>query len=126
MRDILAFSREKEGVVKSLQKSLDAQGARAGVEGEKTTVQQANFGSIMHNLIDQMLLSLKAQDSVRHAIERLKAGEKVVLTVSNTMGSFLKSYADDMEIGVGDPVNLETDLVFKYVARWLEARAVPE
>jgi len=27
-------------------------------------------------------------------------------------------------LAVGDPVNLETDLVFKYVARWLEARAV--
>lgn len=26
---------------------------------------------------------------------------------------------------VGDPVNLETDLVGKYVARWLEARATP-
>jgi hypothetical protein len=116
MRDILAFSREKEGVVKNLQKSLDAQGARAGVEGEKTTVQGANFGSIMHNLIDQMLLSLKAQDSVRHAIERLKAGEKVVLTVSNTMGQFLKNYADDMDIKVGDPVNLSfADLYIRYL-----------
>jgi riboflavin synthase len=27
-------------------------------------------------------------------------------------------------LAVGDRVNLETDLVFKYVARWLEARAV--
>jgi len=27
-------------------------------------------------------------------------------------------------LAAGDPVNLETDLVFKYVARWLEARAV--
>jgi len=116
MRDILAFSREKEGVVKNLQKSLDNQGARAGAEGEKTTVQGANFGSIMHNLIDQMLLSLKAQDSVRHAIERLKAGEKVVLTVSNTMGSFLKNYADDMDIKVGDPVNLSfADLYIRYL-----------
>jgi hypothetical protein len=116
MRDILAFSREKESVVKNLQKSLDNQGARAGAEGEKTTVQGANFGSIMHNLIDQMLLSLKAQDSVRHAIERLKAGEKVVLTVSNTMGSFLKNYADDMDIKVGDPVNLSfADLYIRYL-----------
>jgi hypothetical protein len=116
MRDILAFSREKEGVVKNLQKSLDAQGARASAEGEKTTVQGANFGSIMHNLIDQMLLSLKAQDSVRHAIERLKAGEKVVLTVSNTMGAFLKNYADDMDIKVGDPVNLSfADLYIRYL-----------
>lgn len=118
MRDILAFSREKEGVVKGLQKSLDKQGARAGVEGEKTTVQGANFGSIMHNLIDQMLLSLKAQNSVRHAIERLKAGEKVVLTVSNTMGSFLQSYADDMDLKVGDPVNLSfADLYVRYLEK---------
>ena len=118
MRDILAFSREKEGVVKGLQKSLDKQGARAGLEGEKTTVQSANFGSIMHNLIDQMLLSLKAQDSVRHAIERLKAGEKVVMTVSNTMGSFLQSYADDMQIGVGDPVELSfADLYIRYLEK---------
>lgn len=28
-------------------------------------------------------------------------------------------------LAVGDAVNLETDLVFKYVARWLEARTVP-
>lgn len=118
MRDILAFSREKEAVVKGLQKSLDSQGARAGVEGEKTTVQGANFGSIMHNLIDQMLLSLKSQDSVRHAIERLKAGEKVVLTVSNTMGSFLQSYADDMDLKVGDPVNLSfADLYIRYLEK---------
>jgi hypothetical protein len=118
MRDILAFSREKEAVVKGLQKSLDKQGARAGGAGEKTTVQGANFGSIMHNLIDQMLLSLKAQDSVRHAIERLKAGEKVVLTVSNTMGSFLQTYADDMKIGVGDPVDLSfADLYIRYLEK---------
>jgi len=118
MRDILAFSREKELVVKDLQKSLDNQGGRASAEGEKTTVQGANFGSIMHNLIDQMLLSLKSQDSVRHAIERLKAGEKVVMTVSNTMGSFLQSYAEDMDIKIGDPVNLSfADLYIRYLEK---------
>jgi hypothetical protein len=118
MRDILAFSREKELVVKGLQKELDKQGARAGIEGEKTQIQSANFGSIMHNLIDQMLLSLKAQDSVRHAIERLKAGEKVVMTVSNTMGSFLQSYADEMKLVPGDAVNLSfSDLYKRYLEK---------
>jgi len=118
MRDILAFSRAKEVVVKGLQKELDKQGAKAGMEGEKTKVQSANFGSIMHNLIDQMLLSLKAQDSVRHAIERLNAGEKVVMTVSNTMGSFLKTYADDMNLSVGDAVNLTfKDLYNRYLEK---------
>lgn len=118
MRDILAFSRAKEVVVKQLQKEFDKQGAKIGMEGEKTKVQSANFGSTMHNLINQMLLSLKAQDSVRHAIERLKAGEKVVMTVSNTMGSFLKSYADDMNLNVGDPVNLSfKDLYNSYLEK---------
>lgn len=119
MRDILAFSRAKDEVVKRIQKDLDKQGAKAGgVEGEKTQVAGANFGSIMHNLIDQMLLSLKAQDSVRHAIERLKAGEKVVMTVSNTMGSFLQSYADDMGLVTGDPVDLSfKDLYMRYLEK---------
>jgi hypothetical protein len=118
MRDILAFSRAKELAVKELQKSLDTRGGRASVEGEKTQVQSANFGAIMHNLIDQMLLSLKAQDSIKHAVESLKKGEKVVMTVSNTMGSFLQSYADEMGINVGDPVNLSfKDLYLRYLEK---------
>jgi hypothetical protein len=121
MRNILAFSREKEKAVKEMQKSFDESGSMAGGAGESVTVQSANFGSIMHNLIDQMLLSLKSQSSVDHAIERLKAGEKVVMTVSNTMGSFLQSYAEEMDIKVGGKV----DLTFKdlYV-RYLEKQRV--
>jgi hypothetical protein len=118
MRDILAFSREKEVIVKDLQKSLDTKGSRAAIQTEKTTVQGANFGSNMHSLIDQMLLSLKAQDSINHAIERLKAGEKVVLTVSNTMGAFLKEYADEMDLKVGDPINMSfADLYIRYLEK---------
>jgi len=118
MREILKFSRAKEVVVKDMQKDLDRKGGKVSVAGEKTQIQSANFGSIMHNLIDQMLLSLKAQDSVNHAIERLKAGEKVVLTVSNTMGSFLQSYADEMGINVGDPMNLSfSDLYLRYLEK---------
>lgn len=118
MRSILSFSRAKDGVVKAMQKELDKSGGVAKALGEKTTVQSANFGSIMHNLIDQMLLSLKAKDSVNHAIERLKAGEKVVMTVSNTMGSFLNDYAKEMDIKAGDPVGLSfKDLYMRYLDR---------
>ena len=119
MRSILAFSRKKEAVIKSMQKELDREGAMlAAVGGEKTSVQGANFGSIMHNLIDQMLLSLKAQSSVNHAIARLKSGEKVVMTVSNTMGSFLQSYADDLGLSVGDQVSLSfSDLYERYLEK---------
>ena len=118
MRDILAFSRGKESAVKELQGSLDTKGSIAKQRGEKTQIQSANFGSTMHTLIDQMLLSLKAKDSVNHAIERLKANEKVVITVANTMGSFLQSYADEMGLNTGDQVNLSfKDLYLKYLEK---------
>jgi hypothetical protein len=117
MRSVLAFSRAKDAVIKGIQKDFDKEGkvlTEAG--GEKRTIQGANFGSVMHNLIDQMLLSLKAQDSVKHAIERLKQDEKVVITVSNTMGSFLQSYAEDMGIEVGGEVDLSfSDLYIRYL-----------
>ena len=118
MRNVLAFSRAKELVVKELQKSLDRSGGRASATGEKTQVQGASFGSTMHNLINQMLLSLKAKSSVDHAIARLKAGEKVVMTVANTMGSFLQEYANEMGIKNGDPVNLSfKDLYLRYLEK---------
>lgn len=117
MRDILQFSRAKDVVLKQMQKQLDREAKKVSeFGGEKTTVQGANFGSVMHNLIDQMLLSLKAKESVSHAINRLKAGEKVVMTVSNTMGSFLQSYAEDMGIEVGGKVDLSfADLYVRYL-----------
>ena len=49
-----------------------------------------------------MLLSLKAQDSIKHAIASLERGEQVVLTVSNTMGSFLQSYATEMNVSISN------------------------
>jgi len=123
MRRVLAFSRAKEKAVKEIQSEMDKEGAMVKeMGGEKATIQGSNFGSVMHNLIDQMLLSLKVQDSVRHAIERLKAGEKVVMTVSNTMGSFLQTYAEEMGLNVGDPVALTfADLYQRYLEkqRWV-------
>ena len=126
MRSVLAFSRAKEKVINAIQAEMDKEGAMIReMGGEKSTIQGANFGSIMHNLIDQMLLSLKAQDSVRHAVERLKAGEKVVLTVSNTMGSFLQDYAEEMGLNIGDPVSLSfADLYQRYLEkqRWVTVK----
>lgn len=117
MRWILAFSRAKEALLAQMQKEFDKDGAIAqNMGGEKTQVAGANFGSVMHNLIDQMLLALKVEESVKLAIAKLKSGEKVVLTVSNTMGSFLKDYADEMGIRPGDAVSLSfKDLYLRYL-----------
>lgn len=119
MRSILSFSRRKDVLLAQMQKEADKQGAMLqAVGGAKTSIEGANFGAIMHNLIDQMLLALKVESSVKHAIERLKAGEKVVLTVSNTMGSFLKEYADEMGLNNGDVVGLSFgDLYQRYLEK---------
>jgi hypothetical protein len=116
MRSILNFSDKKKSAVKELKKELDEMGAIGGERDAKTEVEQANFGSTMHNLIDQMLLSLKTAQSVDFAIERLKTGEKVVLTVANTMGSFMDEYAEENGINKGDPIDLSfRDLFLKYL-----------
>ena len=118
MRDVLMFSRSMEGAVRILQSNLDQRGGVISTGSEKTTVQGTNFGSIMHSLIDQMLLGLKTEDSVNFAIERLQNGEKVVMTVANTMGSFLKNFADDMNLSTGDTVQLSfADLYLRYLEK---------
>ena len=122
MREILAFSRAKAGAIKELQKDLDREGGVARAVGEKTQIQGVSFGTTMHNLIGQMLLSLKAKRAVEFAIENLKKDQKVVLTVSNTMGSFIKDYATEMEIEVGDPIQLSfRDMYLRYLEkqRWV-------
>jgi hypothetical protein len=96
MRSILSFSRDKDIAIQQLKKELDKEAKAIYGSTEKVNVEGVNFGARMHTLIDQMLLALKAQDSVNHAISRLKAGEKVVMTVSNTMGSFKRDWVSTM------------------------------
>ena len=128
MSEVLNFSRAKEGAIAKLQDEYDAAGAMLTDVGNnaKTAVEGANFGSIMHNLIDQMLLSLKTKGAVDEALAALARGEKVVLTVANTMGSFIADYAREMELSPGQPVNLSfTDLYRKYLEkqRWVKIKA---
>ncbi len=101
-------------------KSMSADGATGGAGAAST-----NFTSIMHNLIDQMLLSIKADVAAERAIEAIKNGEKPVITVANTMGSFIQDYVDDLGINPGDKVNLSFNaLLDRYLerTRWLSVR----
>lgn len=77
-----------------------------------------NFTSIMHNVINQMLLALKAKPAADMAIEALKRGEKPVLTVANTMEAFLKDYAETLELKPGDKMPADfSDVLQKYLDR---------
>ena len=87
-----------------------------GTVGEKSQ----NFTSLMHNVIDQMLLALKVKPATAQAIKVLKEGEKgneqVVMTMANTMGSFIDSYVREFNLEIGDEIPLRfNDLLLRYL-----------
>ena len=78
------------------------------------------FGSVMHNLINQMLLASKAKGTVDEALAALRANEKPVIAVANTMGSFIKEFAEDTGARPGDAMDLTfNSLLKRYLARTL-------
>jgi hypothetical protein len=50
--------------------------------------------SKLFNIINQTLFSLKAEDIVNRAVQRLNSGRKCVITFQNTMESFMQHLAD--------------------------------
>lgn len=77
-----------------------------------------NFTAIMHNVINQMLLALKAKPAVEIALEAIKRGEKPVFTVSGTMESFLTDFVDNLGIKPGEAVEGDfRDVLMKYLNR---------
>jgi hypothetical protein len=87
-----------------------ARRARAGASS-------VNFTAVMHNLINQMLLALKVEPAANTAIDALKSGKKPVLTVANTMESFLNDYAAELGIEHGGVIEADFSRVLE---RYLE------
>lgn len=118
MYGIYQFDELKAGAVDEL-----AERAKSGaekIEDDSATgqagAQSTNFTSLMHNVIAQMLLALKVDKAADIAIESLKAGEKPVLTLANTMGSFIDSYVSEVGILPGDAIALSFgDVMRRYL-----------
>jgi hypothetical protein len=96
---------------------------QAGAVGHDNATSDAgasstNFTSIMHNVINQMLLAMKVPEAAKMAIQHIRNGEKPGLTVANTMESFLKDYADTLDIKPGDEIDADfADVLIKYLDR---------
>lgn len=126
MRAILVFDEIKKLAVAEIDKKEAGLGGRAsdnqstGEKGASST----NFTSVMHNLISQSLLAQKLDAVVDAAVSDVEKGEKVVITLANTMGSMIGEYAENNDISVDDPINLTFNDMFK---RYLEkSRMVTE
>lgn len=99
--------------VKAGAASVSHDGSTGGAGAEST-----NFTSIMHNVINQMLLSAKSNAAADRAIEALRNGEKPVITVAGTMESFLNDYADAAGITPGQKMTgTFGDVLMRYLDR---------
>jgi hypothetical protein len=126
MRLTVEFDDAKRAALADIQNDLDAEGGViSAVTGGISTgsVESTNFTSVMHNVINTFLLSLKADAAADAAIEAIKRGEKPVLTVANTMEMFIKDYTLAAGLAVGDPLNASfADVLMRYLEKTRYAR----
>ena len=136
MDKIMALSNVIYYDIKRIDKELKARG-KAVSEGSGTGragASSTSFGSVMHNLVGQATLAIKADAVIDEAERAVKNGEKPIITLSNTMGSFIQEYVADNNIKQGERVNLNFgDLFTNYLNKCLivhekgagEKRSVP-
>ncbi|MEM6432426.1 MAG: strawberry notch C-terminal domain-containing protein, partial [Cyanobacteria bacterium P01_D01_bin.115] len=120
MGQILQFDVAKQDALKDLDKQLKASAKKVGLDTSTglAGASSTNFTAIMHNVLDQSLLARKADQMAEAAISSLERGEKPILTVANTMGSFLESYAADADIKVGEAFDGNfSDVLMRYLER---------
>ncbi len=121
LKSIQLFSDDHvKGSVKGMDKALKAGGKSISHDGSTggAGASSTNFTATMHNLIDQMLLSITSDAAADLAIEAHKNGEKPVITVANTMGTFIGQMATDLGLNNGDVINLNfNDLMTRYLER---------
>jgi hypothetical protein len=118
MSMIMEFDYAKQESVREMDRQIKSEAKRVmqdssvGDAGAKST----NFTALMHNVVGQTLLAMKAEATVQEALEALKRGEKPVIGLSNTMGSFIGDAADKQSLRPGDPINLSVgDLLNRYL-----------
>jgi hypothetical protein len=120
MGNILRFDRAKQDALAGLDSQLKAAAKKVGTDTSvgKAGADSVNFTAIMHNVMDQAALGRKADQMANEAIASLENGEKPILTVSNTMGSFIQNYADDNDIAPGDAFDATFgDVLMRYLER---------
>jgi hypothetical protein len=117
MREIVSFEAEWIAPIIAGMKEENA-GAGSASGGDAGEVHSTNFTSIMHNIIDQMLLAMKADAAADEAIASLKAGEKPVVAVANTMGSMIEEIVGHENIKPGQRLDFTfKDVMLRYLER---------
>jgi hypothetical protein len=100
MRAIKDFDRAKQKAVKAISNEAKAEAKALGEDGTigEVGARSTNFTSLMHNCIEQGLLAQKADADSAGGHCSIQRGEKPVITVANTMGSFIEAYAEAQDL----------------------------
>lgn len=120
MAAILDFDSLKKAGLKALDKQMKAEAKQQVADNSTGSAgaESTNFTSIMHNLLDQMLLAGKAEATVQECINTINRGEKPVVAVANTMASAIERYAEENNLAPGQPININFgDLLKHYLKR---------
>ncbi len=120
LRAIKDFDRAKQKAIKELSKQLKAEAKAFGMDGAVGEVgaKSTLFTSLMHNCIEQGLLAQKAEATVQEALQSLQTGQKPVIAVANTMGSFIQAFAEANDIQNGSSIDISfSNLLERYLER---------
>jgi C-terminal domain on Strawberry notch homologue/P-loop containing NTP hydrolase pore-1 len=91
----------------------DAKKAGKSANSKQIQVSHMEFSSIVHNMVKQLLLALKAKDSADRIIASIEDGERPIYALENTMGSFLSSYVEGNNLSEGDSLK---DLTYSKIS----------
>ena len=112
------FSDQVKAIIEKIKPEIIKETGGVPKGDNASSLSSITFSAVMHNVVSQMLLALKAKHAANMAIEALKRGEKPVLTVANTMETFLDDYKKSMEAEIGDAVDVDfSNVLRRYLKR---------
>lgn len=86
----------------------------------QSSADSTSFGSLMHNVVNQMLLAIKADPAAEAAIAAHKNGEKPIIALANTNESFIQNFAKEEGISTDEVIDLDfRALLERYLERTL-------
>lgn len=106
----LSIADEREKAVEALVRS--GRGARDAGIGDGT-MYATEFFTVMHNLVGQMMVALKAEAAAQEAIAAVKRGEKAVIAISKTFGTSLKEFAAANGVEPGETFEMSFRRLFE-------------
>ena len=120
-KELFDFSNSIEDARGTLMASLgaDEHGIIEDYKGKgQARINFVRFQNVMHNLRQQVLLSLKTKAMIASTKDIISKGHKPVVAVENTNEALLKYMVDEGKASINEPLNINfADLFLKYLER---------